>query len=713
MRSAIARSLTQKLAIIALCAAPWITTPASAASEALMPEARHSEIARAVYALSERFHYEQAPLDNAFSSKAFDQFLDSLDPSKMYFLASDISLFEPGRYQLDDSLRTGQVDIAFRMFNTYQTRATERMEYVLKLLETEPDFTLNEEFAYDRSDADWAKDLSELDEVWRKRVKNDALSLALTDKPWVEIKDILAKRYQRVVTRITQVKPDDVFEIYMNAFTRTLDPHSSYMSPRNSEEYRIQMSLSYDGIGASLQLIDDYVTIMNVIPGGPAAIDGTLKQNDRITAVGQEDGEMLDVIGWRLDDVVDLIRGPGGTHVRLHILPAGAAPGSEQFTLELTRDKIKLEAQAAQKKMVEVERGGQTLRIGVVDVPSFYLDYQALISGDENYTSTTRDVRRLVKELEAEGMDGLVLDLRNNGGGHLQEAQSLSGLFVGNGPVVQLRHTNGRIEVLKDTDPDVVYTGPVAVLVNRFSASASEIFAAAIQDYKRGVIVGQQTYGKGTVQNLFDLDRYKRSETPGFGQLTLTIGKYYRVTGGSTQNRGVSPDIELPSPIDTDSVGESSQKSAMPWDQINGSTFKPSNAVPDQELQLLNREHEERAAENPAFQAMVKEIDSFREAREQKSVSLNLAVRKAERDKLNSVAEGLDDELEPDEARASATNAVGASVPVHGQQIPGEIPGAADDEKEIEDVLLSETEQILIDMIQQQSRQEQKTAATG
>ncbi|MCW8844782.1 MAG: carboxy terminal-processing peptidase [Gammaproteobacteria bacterium] len=699
------------IAIFALCAAPWITAaaavPTDSTRQALLPEARHSEIARAVYALSERFHYEQAPMDNEFSSKAFDQFLDSLDPSKMYFLQSDIERFEPGRYQLEDSLRTGQVDIAFRMFDIYQSRASERLEYVLGLLKTEPDFTLNEEFAYDRSDAHWAKDIAELDELWRKRVKNDALSLALTDKPWTEIQEILGKRYQRVLTRITQVKPDDVFEIYMNAFTHTLDPHSSYMSPRNSEEYRIQMSLSYDGIGASLQLIDDYVTIMNVIPGGPAAIDGTLKQNDRITAVGQEDGDLVDVIGWRLDDVVDLIRGPGGTRVNLHILPAGAAPGSGQFVLELTRDKIKLEAQAAQKKMVEVQRGEKTLRIGVVEVPSFYLDFQALIAGDENYTSTTRDVRRLVEELKADGMDGLILDLRNNGGGHLQEAQSLSGLFIGSGPVVQLRHTNGRIEVLNDADPDVAYTGPMAVLVNRFSASASEIFAAAIQDYKRGVVVGQQTYGKGTVQNLFSLDRYKRSESPGFGQLTLTIGKYYRVTGGSTQNRGVSPDIELPSAIDMASVGESSQKTAMPWDQINGSPFKPGNAVPDQELPILVERHRERAATDPQFQALLGEFATFEEARARKTVSLNLAVRKAERDKLNEKGGIEGEDLAAEGVEDSADGGtIDPSVPGHGQNLPGSLA----EEEESPDVILGETEQIVIDMINLQSKSVLKAA---
>ncbi len=419
-------------------------------------------------------------------------------------------------------------------------------------------------------------------------------------------------------------------------------------------------------------------------------------------------GNLVDVIGWRLDDVVDLIRGPGGTRVNLHVLPAGAAPGSGQFVLELTRDKIKLEAQAAQKKMVEVQRGDRTLRIGVVEVPSFYLDFQALIAGDENYTSTTRDVRRLVEELKAEGMDGLVLDLRNNGGGHLQEAQSLSGLFIGSGPVVQLRHTNGRIEVLNDADPDVAYDGPLAVLVNRFSASASEIFAAAIQDYKRGVVVGQQTYGKGTVQNLFALDRYKRSESPGFGQLTLTIGKYYRVTGGSTQNRGVSPDVELPSAIDTASVGESSQKTAMPWDQINGSPFKPGNAVPDQELPILNERHRERAATDPEFQAMLDEFASFEKARARKTVSLNLAVRKAERDKLNATS-GISD-VDPttgDSEASLADDGVDPSVPGHGPGMPGDLA----DDTESPDVILGEAQQIVIDMINLQSRSTLNAAA--
>lgn len=713
MRSGLARSFTRHITILALCAAPWLAASSAVTNDmghqALMPEARHSEISRAVYALSERYHYQQAPLDNDFSSKAFDQFLESLDPNKMYFLVEDIERFEPGRFQLDDSLRTGQVDIAFRMFDIYQQRATQRLNFVLKSLETEPDFSLDEEYEYDRTDASWAESDAELNELWRKRVKNDALSLALAEKPWDEISDILSKRYQRVLTRITQVKPDDVFEIYMNSFTHILDPHSSYMSPRNTEEYRIQMSLSYDGIGASLQLIDDYVTIMNVIPGGPAAIDGTLKQNDRITAVGQEGEEMVDVIGWRLDDVVQLIRGPGGSQVRLDILPADAAPGSRQFVLELIRDKIKLEAQAAKKKIVELARGEKTLRIGVVEVPSFYLDYQALIEGDENYTSTTRDVRRLVEELKAESIDGMVLDLRNNGGGHLREAQSLSGLFIGNGPVVQMRHTNGRIEVLKDSDPEVAYDGPLAVLVNRFSASASEIFAAAIQDYGRGVVVGQQTFGKGSVQNLFSLDRYKRADTPGFGQLTLTIAKYYRVTGGSTQNRGVNPDIELASAIDPEQIGESSQETAMPWDQISPTNFRAGDSALSDELPTLTQRHITRAANDKAYQEFLGEIDAFNEARARKSVSLNLAVRKAERDTRKAEDDedgtGLSPEVPADLTDSGTDPEVSLA---HGQVMLNE---ETDGDEEEPDVILDEAAQIVVDMIYLESQKPWKARA--
>ncbi len=611
-----------------------VATPSEESTAPLEPELRHQEISRAVYHLAERFHYGQAAFDDDLSSKILDRYLESLDGNRQYFLAGDIASFEAYRKSIDDAVREGEVGPAFDIFDVYRDRSRERVKYAIALLEEEPDFTIDETYVFDRSESPWAADRAQLNEIWRKRVKNDALGLTLAGKNWEETREILEKRYDRVLTRVNQIKPDDVFEIFMNAYTHTLDPHSSYMSPRNSEEYRIQMSLSYDGIGASLQLQDEYVTVMGIIPGGPAALDGTLKPNDRIIGVGQgPEAEVVDVVGWRLDDVVELIRGPGGTGVRLQILPSGAAPGSEEYALDLTRDKIKLEAQAAQKKTVTIGRDGRDWTIGVVEVPSFYMDYQAMIAGEEDYTSTTRDVRRLIGELQEEGIDGIVMDLRGNGGGHLAEARALSGLFIPDGPVVQLRQSNGRIEVLTDKDPTIAYDGPLVVLVDRYSASASEIFAAAIQDYGRGIVVGQQTFGKGTVQNLFPLDRYKRAPNPGFGQLTLTIGKYYRVTGNSTQHRGVEPDISLPSAIDSSLVGESTRDTALPWDQIAATEFS-GDQFPYGPVPALERRHVQRQSDNPDFDYLRGDIAAMQTARERKSVSLNRVKREAEREEF-------------------------------------------------------------------------------
>jgi carboxyl-terminal processing protease len=533
-----------------------------------------------------------------------DRYIESLDGNRMYLLASDIEFFETYRYRLDDIVRSKPLDPVYEMFSLYQTRVQERLNFALAELESEPDYSVEENYLFDRSEEAWAVTSEELDEIWRKRVKNDALRLALAEKTWEETQELLRKRYNRYLKRIDQVKSDDVFETFMNAFAHTLDPHSSYLSPRNSEEYRIQMSLSYFGIGASLQLDDDYVQIVTIIPGGPAAIDGKLKPNDRITGVAQgPEGDMVDVVGWRLDDVVDLIRGPANTTVRLQIIPAGALPGSSEKIVALTRDQVKLEEQAAKSEIVTKPRHGREWRIGVIEVPSFYRDYRALSNGDKNYTSTTKDVKRLIGELEEQGIDGLVLDLRGNGGGHLTEATALSGLFIDNGPVVQLRNSSGRISRLDDPDPvaRVAYNGPLAVLVDRFSASASEIFAAAIQDYARGVIVGQQPFGKGTVQNLYSLDQYLKPEGgPGYGQLTLTIGKYYRVTGESTQHRGVDPDIELPSMIDTEAFGESVRDSALPWDTIQTTRFRAGEPL-DNTIESLIANQLERAKSDPNF----------------------------------------------------------------------------------------------------------------
>jgi len=597
-------------------------------------EEKHPDISQRVTRIIEDLHYSRPRIDNSFSSAILDRYLDTLDGNRLYFLSSDISSFGRYRYELDDRARDGELEPVFEIFNVFRARAEERITYALSLLENEPDFTLEESFRFDRGEMAWPSSEQEIQNIWRQRVKNDGLSLVLTGKTWEETAEILKERYDRVLTRIVQLTSDDVFETFMNAMAHTMDPHSSYMSPRQSEEYRIQMSLSYDGIGASLQLENDYVTVINVIPGGPAQLDGQLKPEDRITGVAQgEDGEIVDVIGWRLDDVVQIIRGPGGTLVRLQILPGGTAPGSPERMLDLVRDKVKLEEQAAKSDRMEVPFDGELYNIGVIRVPSFYLDYAARTRGDEDYTSTTRDVARLVGELEVEGIDGLVLDLRQNGGGHLSEATELSGLFIERGPVVQLRETRGNIQVLDDPSPGVVYDGPLAVLVDRYSASASEIFAAAIQDYERGVVIGQQTFGKGSVQNLFNLDRFMRA--PGYGQLTLTIGKYYRVTGGSTQHRGVIPDIELASLVDTATVGESTRDTALPWDQIEPTRFRAASSL-DPEIQRLAARHSERAAMDPDYNFLLDDVEAFSELRDRETVSLNLIERQAERDRLQA-----------------------------------------------------------------------------
>ena len=603
--------------------------------ETLQPEPRHEDIGALVAQFIRKSHYNQIAIDDELSSQVMDRYVDSLDGNKMYLLMEDVDYFEQYRYQLDDIVKSQPLDPVFEMFRIYQTRVHERLAYALVLLESEPDFSINEEFQFDRSDMPWAASSKELDEIWRRRVKNDALRHVLNDKTWDETKELLSKRYKRLARRMDQINSDDVFEGFMNAFAHTLDPHSSYLSPRNSEEYRIAMSLSYFGIGASLQPDDDYVKVIGIIPGGPAAIDGKLKANDLIIGVAEgDDGNMVDVIGWRLDDVVDLIRGPGDTVVRLQIIQGDAIPGSGEIIIALTRGKVKLEEQAAKSDIISIPRDGREWRIGVIEVPSFYRDYQALSNGDKNYTSTTKDVKRLIGELEEQGIDGLIMDLRSNGGGHLTEATALSGLFIDNGPVVQLRNSSGRVSRLDDPDPvpRVAYDGPLAVLVDRFSASASEIFAAAIQDYARGLIIGQQTFGKGTVQNLYSLDQFMQPEgDTGFGQLTLTIGKYYRVTGESTQHRGVTPDIELPSAIDADLVGESVRDSALPWDTVTTTRFSKGEPL-DTTIQSLTASHDERSSHDPNFLWLKERIREVEEARSRDAVSLNIDTRRRERE---------------------------------------------------------------------------------
>jgi carboxyl-terminal processing protease len=614
-------------------------TPSLLPPGALAPLDRQRSLAIKIARILEGEHYRRTDIDDTMSEAVFKLYLDSLDSQRSYFLASDISEFKKWERSFDEMIHEGNMERAFAMYARFQQRNRERIQHAVKLLDTEPDWTLDEAFEFDREKAPWPQTAKELDELWRKRVKNDALSLTLTGKNWQETAELLRKRYERSLKRSEQINADEVFELVMNAYARAFDPHSNYFGVRNSEEYRIQMSLSYEGIGATLQSDDEYASIVNLLPGGPAALAGTLGIKDRITAIAQgKDGDFEDVIGWRLDDVVQKIRGKGGTVVRFHVLPAGAAPGSPEKTVELTRGRVTLESQAAKKQRKTVTRNGKELSIGVISVPGFYSDTDAQQRGDKEYRSTTRDVTRLLEELRKEGpLDGLILDLRDDGGGFLPEATALTGLFIDKGPVVLLKDSTGKIDQLDDPSPGSVYGGPLLVLVNRTSASASEIFAGAIQDYGRGYVVGQRTFGKGTVQNLLPLVNRWQQNSGQEGQLTVTIGKFYRVTGASTQHRGVEPDIILPSAIDEDEVGESSLDAALPWDTIPSATFQRfQSPAPLPALAVLEQSEAERRKADASYQWLVQSIAADEKLRKRKSISLNLAKRKAERDSLNA-----------------------------------------------------------------------------
>jgi carboxyl-terminal processing protease len=589
---------------------------------------RHQPISVQVSTLIEQFHYSQLELNTSLSSAVFDQYLDTLDRNRVYFLASEVSEFGRYRYEMADMAKTGELGPVFQIFNAFRERVSERVSHALTLLETEPDFAIDEDYRWDRTELAWPTTEEEMAEIWRRRVKSDALNLILNGRTWAEAEETLRERYERMQNDIAELDADDVFATFMNALTHTMDPHSTYLSPQDSEEYRIDMSLSYEGIGARLTSEDDFVNVNEVIPGGPADLDGRLKQDDRITAVAEGDEGFTDIIGWRLDDVVQRIRGPAGSVIRLQILPAGAAPGSPQEVITLTREKVKDQEQMAKGDLRTITLDdGSEYRIGVIEVPRFYQDFAAKVSGELDYTSTSRDVARLIGEFEQQGVDGIVMDLRENGGGHLSEATELSGLFIDRGPVVQVRETNGRPEEHPDPSDTALYDGPLAVLVDRYSASASEIFAAAIQDYERGVIIGQKTFGKGTVQNLFNLDRGRGST--GNGQLTLTIGKYYRVTGDSTQNFGVEPDIVLPSGIPLDAVGESTRPSALNWDSIQRTSFDPRPSL-DDEIELLNQSHRTRTSVDPNFGYLRQDFSARVSSWNEHTVSLNKDRRQAE-----------------------------------------------------------------------------------
>ncbi len=587
-----------------------------------------------------RFHYDAQPLDDAMSARIYAAYFKLLDSEKVFFTQADMAKFAPLKTKLDDAIWNEDLSAPFSVFNLYVQRAVERMTYARGLLKQGFDFSVDENYTFDRDHADWPKDQAELDTLWRKRTKNDWLRLKLAGKNDDDIRKTLDKRYAGYIERVKQLDGEDAFQTFMTAYAETTDPHTDYLGPRAAENFDIAMKLSLEGIGAQLQARDDYTMIFTLVPGGPAIKSGKLKAGDRIVAVGQGDnGPLTDVIGWRLDDVVNRIRGKKDTTVRLEILPADAGLDGKHEIVTLVRKKVSIEDSAAKKKVVDIKDGDVTRKIGVIELPSFYSDFGARSEGDKDFKSATRDVAKLLGELKAAGVQGIVVDLRNNGGGSLAEANSLTGLFIDKGPVVQVRDSKGQVEQQGDDDAGMAWSGPLAVLVNRGTASASEIFAAAIQDYHRGLIVGEPTFGKGTVQNLVDLDRFSQSgdgEKPQLGELKMTIQEFFRINGGSTQLKGVTPDIAFPKNGDDKDFGESTYDNALKWTQIAPADYQPVanlNAYLPQLLQL----HDQRVAKSSAWKLMLDELAQYKTMRAKTAISLNFATREVERKQQDAI----------------------------------------------------------------------------
>jgi carboxyl-terminal processing protease len=601
---------------------------------ALYPKSYHSEENQLINTILTRYHYRKFRLNDSLSSVIFDRFIKALDFNRSYFLESDIENFDQYRNTFDDDLKAGDLVPAYEIFNLYRQRVNERIDYVNGILVKEFDYTADETFQVNREEAEWPADMHEINEIWRKRVKNDALNLKLSGKNWSSSMETLEKRYENIRRAVNQYNDEDVFQLVMNSYTESIDPHTNYLSPSVSDNFKIDMRRSLEGIGAQLQTEDEYTKVADLIPGGPAYKSKLLHRNDKIIGVAQgEDGEMVDVIGWRITDVVQLIRGPKGTVVRLQILPSEEGAKAVAKEIKLIREKVTLEDQSAKKDILEIDQDNHHFKFGVITVPAFYIDFEEQQKGAGNYKSTTRDVRKLIEELQEEKVEGILIDLRNNGGGSLSEAVQLTGLFIKDGPVVQVRNSDGTVDVNEDPSPDIAYNGPLAVLVNKFSASASEIFSGAIQDYGRGLIIGEQTYGKGTVQNLIDLNRLMNKSTDDLGQVKLTIAKYYRITGGSTQNLGVIPDIIFPSAINSKEFGESSEPSALPYDQIKSTEFTKAGSLKNILTELI-RKHQERLKDNPEYDLLLEDIEEIKAQRENKIISLNEEKRKNEKEEL-------------------------------------------------------------------------------
>ena len=680
----------------ALSKAPAPSAQPATPGTLLSPLPEHAGLHKEIVRRLQREGFRTIAYNDELASKLLDRYLEDLDPSRSFFLQSDIDEFAPYRTTLDDAVQDTNLDPAFSIFNRFQQRRIQRLEAVIARLNAginNMDFMPEEMLESDRKDAPWAKDPAELDQLWEKLLKLNILNLLLADKNPEETRELLLKRFGNQLRLIHQINSEDAFQVYMNALTHCYDPHTQYFSPRSSENFTISMSLSLEGIGAVLTSEDEYTKVVRLVPGGPADKSKQLNPSDLIVGVSQgRDAEMQDIVGWRLDDVVDLIRGPKGTIVGLEVLPAGAGDIHKTRKFSIERSTVKLEDQAARKDILSIERDGRTYTLGVIELPTFYLDFKALQAGDPSYKSTAKDIDQLLKECSEKKIDGLILDLRNNGGGSLQEAVELCGKFLRYGPIVQVRSARNHIEVLRDSDHRIRYDGPLVVLVNRLSASASEIVAGAIQDYGRGIIFGSQTFGKGTVQSLIPLAH---------GQLKATLATFYRVSGESTQYRGIIPDITYPDLFDPNEIGESSLSDALPWDTIDAARF-PLYRDLDTVRSNLQQLHNHRMENDPDYRYLVTLTHHLRSLDGRESISLSRPQREREKAEVEQFRLTLENNL-----RASKNMTLFENFSALEKE------QSFDNATEAPDAMLDEAADILIDYIHQPTPQARTNQACG
>ena len=608
----------------------------------LYPKAKHREQSKLIYQLLSKYHYQKIPLNDSLSEKILKKYINSLDPNKEYFYSSDINYFNQYKYQMDDYVISGYLEPAYEIFTVYNERVQNRINYVFSILKDEPDFTNNDELIFNRKDAVWFSDVTQMDNYWSKKIKNAILNLKILGKDWESNRETLNKRYKRFLKTVSQFNSEDVFEMFINSYAELYDPHTNYFSPVNADRFEINMSKTFEGIGARLQQDVEYTTIFQVMPGGPAYKSKQLEKGDRIIGVGQgEENVFEDIIGWRLDDVVSKIKGPKGSVVQLLVLKNESKIDDYPDTVRLVRDKVDVVDEDATYEVIPYRANNKSYNVGLIKIPSFYINFEDAQKGVQNYKSVTRDVKKCIDSLKALSVDGIIIDLRNNGGGSLQEAIDLTGLFIETGPVVQIKSASGRIEVEKDFDRNIHYEGPLLVLNNSFTASSSEIFSGALKDYNRGLIVGESTFGKGTVQNLIDLERFFPNSSMQFGQLKITLAKYYRVNGGSTQKIGIEPHIEFPNIYDRSIYTENSRENALDWDKIRDVSHTNINYVTKPLVDHLTTTFDYDVKNDSSFINYMTFIDDTRKNREKRSISLNYSQRMSEKKDNDSKSNSL------------------------------------------------------------------------